>query len=102
MRSSCFHEKKDQIHRVALERIYPGNVVVKDFTKLVLFAFVAAVPISYFVMTKWLQNFAFRTGIQIWIFLLAGLAALIIAQLTTSFQALKAANTHPADAIRIE
>jgi len=74
----------------------------KDFAKLVLFAFVAAVPISYFVMIKWLQNFAYRTGIQIWIFLAAGLAALIIAQLTTSFQAFKAANTHPADAIRSE
>ena len=74
----------------------------KDFVKLVLLAFVFAVPISYYVMTKWLQNFAFRTNIQVWIFLLAGVVSLIIAQLATSFQAVKAANAHPADVIRFE
>jgi putative ABC transport system permease protein len=82
-----------------------ANIVVllsKDFVKLVIFAFVVAVPVSYYVMIKWLQNFAFRTNIHIWIFLLAGVAAVIIAQITTSFQALKAANAHPADAIRFE
>ena len=74
----------------------------KDFAKLVLFAFIGAVPISYYVMTRWLQNFAYRTDIQFWIFLLAGLAAVLVAQLTISFQALKAANIHPAEALRFE
>jgi putative ABC transport system permease protein len=74
----------------------------RDFVKLVLLAFVVAVPISYYAMIKWLQNFAFRTNVQVWIFLLAGVIVVIIAQFTTSFQALKAANTHPADAIRFE
>jgi putative ABC transport system permease protein len=74
----------------------------KDFAKLVLFAFIVAVPISYYVMTRWLQNFAYRTDIQFWIFLLAGLAAVLVAQLTISFQALKAANIRPAEALRFE
>jgi len=74
----------------------------KDFAKLVLFAFIIAVPLSYYVMTQWLQNFAYRTDIQFWIFLLAGMAAVLVAQLTISFQALKAANIHPAEALRFE
>jgi putative ABC transport system permease protein len=74
----------------------------KDFAKLVALAFVIAVPIAYYAMTRWLQNFAFRSQVHLWIFLLAGMAAVFIAQLTISFQALKAANTDPADALRFE
>ena len=74
----------------------------KDFSKLVLFAFIPAVPISYLVMDKWLKSFVYRTNIGIWIFLLAGFGAFVIAQITVSFQAIKAANTHPADSIRTE
>jgi putative ABC transport system permease protein len=74
----------------------------KDFAKLVALAFVIATPLAYFAMTRWLQNFAFRSPVQVWIFLLAGLVAVLIAQLTISFQALKAANTDPADALRFE
>ena len=74
----------------------------KDFSKLVLIALIPAVPISWIVMDKWLKGFVYRTGISIWIFPLAGLAALIVAQITVTFQALKAANAHPADAIRSE
>lgn len=74
----------------------------KDFAKLVALAFVIAVPISYYAMTRWLQNFAFRSSVHVWIFLLAGMAAVFIAQLTISFQALRAANTDPADALRFE
>lgn len=74
----------------------------KDFSKLVLFAFIPAVPISYLVMDRWLKSFVYRTNISIWIFLFAGLAALVVAQVTVSFQAFKAANAHPADAIRSE
>jgi putative ABC transport system permease protein len=74
----------------------------KDFAKLVALAFVIATPLAYYAMTRWLQNFAFRSPVQVWIFLLAGLAAVLIAQLTISFQALKAANTDPAEALRFE
>jgi putative ABC transport system permease protein len=74
----------------------------KDFAKLVTLSFVIATPIAYYAMTRWLQNFAFRSPVHVWIFLLAGAAAVLIAQLTISFQALKAANTDPADALRFE
>ena len=74
----------------------------KDFARLVAGAFFIAVPLAYFIMYKWLQNFSFRVNIQFWIFLVAGVAALIVAQFTISFQAIKAANSNPADAIRFE
>jgi putative ABC transport system permease protein len=74
----------------------------RDFAKLVAVAFLIAVPIAYYVMFKWLQSFSFRTSIQLWIFLLAGVVALVVAQFTVSFQALRAANTNPADSLRFE
>ncbi len=74
----------------------------KDFAKLVVLAFVISTPIAYYAMTRWLQNFAFRSPLHVWIFLVAGLAAVLIAQFTISFQALKAANIDPADALRFE
>ncbi len=77
-------------------------VYIRDFARLILIAFVFAVPAAYFAMHQWLQNFAFRLGIQPWTFVLAGAAALIIAQLTISFQAIKAANTNPAETLKFE
>jgi putative ABC transport system permease protein len=73
-----------------------------DFARLVLLALLVGVPIAYYAMSRWLQNFAYRTDITVWIFLAAGGAALAVEQLTVSFQALKAARTNPADALRFE
>ncbi len=74
----------------------------KDFAKLVTGSFLIAVPIAYFIMFKWLQNFSFRVSIQFWIFLLAGIASLVVAQFTIGFQAVRAANSNPADSLRFE
>ncbi len=74
----------------------------KDFSILVLIAFIPAAISSYFVMVGWLKSFVYRTNISLWTFLLSGLVAFLVAQITVSFQALKAANAHPADAIRTE
>jgi putative ABC transport system permease protein len=74
----------------------------KDFAKLVAAAFLIAVPVAYYTMIKWLQSFSFRTSVPLWIFLLAGVVALVVAQFTISFQALKAANSNPADSLRFE
>jgi len=74
----------------------------KDFAKLVAVAFLIAVPVAYYTMIKWLQSFSFRTSVPLWIFLLAGVVALVVAQFTISFQALKAANSNPADSLRFE
>jgi putative ABC transport system permease protein len=74
----------------------------REFALLVSLAFVIAVPVSYYAMSRWLQGFAFRTTVAFWIFLAAGMAALAIEQATISFQAVKAAGTNPANALRFE
>lgn len=82
----------------------PGIVMLlsREFTRYVLFANIAAWPIAYYAMNKWLQDFAYRIDITIWPFLLAGLAAFIIALLTVSWQAIRAAMANPVEALRYE
>ena len=74
----------------------------KDFARWVAIAFIIACPIAYFVMNKWLQNFAYKTSLSWWIFLLAGSITFIIALVTTSWQSWKAANKNPVEALRYE
>jgi putative ABC transport system permease protein len=74
----------------------------KDFTKLVLMASVIAVPVAWWLMSKWLQGFAYRITISWWIFFLAGPAALLIALITVSFQSIKAAMANPVKSLRTE
>jgi len=74
----------------------------KDFTKWVLVSNVIAWPVAYFVMQKLLQRYAYRTHIGWEIFVLSGLAALLIALLTVSYQAIKSARANPADSLRYE
>ncbi len=74
----------------------------KEFTRLVLVAFVVAVPVGYLAMSRWLADFAYRTPVHWWIFAAAGLAALAIAVLTVSYQSVRAAVADPVDALRYE
>lgn len=74
----------------------------KEFVRLVLVAFVIACPIAWWIMNKWLQNFAYRIHISWWIFLLAGGAAVLLALITVSFQAIKAAVANPVESLRTE
>ncbi|HXO76751.1 MAG TPA: FtsX-like permease family protein, partial [Puia sp.] len=69
----------------------------RDFFGLVLLAFVIAVPISWWMMGKWLEDYAYRTEISWWIFIPAGVLAVLITLATVSFHVLKAAMTAPAD-----
>jgi putative ABC transport system permease protein len=78
------------------------NLLSIDFLKLVLIAFVIAAPIAWYGMDQWLRNFSYRIGLGVWAFLLAGLLAVIIAFLTVSFQAIKAAVTNPVKSLRTE
>jgi len=73
-----------------------------EFARLVLLANLLAWPAAYLIMKGWLGNFAYRTGMNIFLFVLAGLAALIIALITVSFQAIRAALANPAASIRME
>jgi putative ABC transport system permease protein len=74
----------------------------RDFVKWVAIAFVIATPIAWYVMYKWLENFAYKTELSWWIFALAGLLALGIALLTVSWQSWKAATRNPVEALRYE
>jgi putative ABC transport system permease protein len=74
----------------------------KDFVKWVSIAFLIAIPIAWFIMHKWLENFAYKTGLSWWIFVLAGVIALAIALLTVSLQSWRAASRNPVEALRYE
>ena len=74
----------------------------RDFLVLVLVAFVIATPIAWYAMNEWLQDFAYRIEISWWVFALAGVLALLIALLTVSFQAVKAALANPVKSLRSE
>ena len=73
-----------------------------DFVKLVMLAFVIATPIAWWFMNTWLQDFAFRIELNWWIFAATGLAALIIALITLSFQAIRAAIANPVKSLKTE
>ncbi len=74
----------------------------KDFLKLVLVAALIAFPIAWYAMHNWLKDFAYRINIQWWVFIIAAIAALVIALLTVSFQAIKAALANPVKSLRTE
>ena len=74
----------------------------KDFVKWVAIAFVIATPIAWYLMNRWLENFAYKTTLSWWIFALTGLLALGIALLTVSWQSWKAATRNPVEALRYE
>jgi len=78
------------------------TLLTKDFLKLVIISFLIAVPLSWYIMNKWLQNFAFRIEISWWMFAIAGVLSLLIAILTVSFQAIKAAMANPVESLRSE
>ncbi|MGV3763260.1 ABC transporter permease [Parapedobacter sp.] len=78
------------------------TMLSKDFVKLVLVAVVIASPIAWWAMNKWLDDFAYRIDIQWWMFAVAGLAAVVIALLTVSWQAVRAAVANPVDSLRDE
>ena len=74
----------------------------KDFSRLVLIAFLVAVPIAWFAVDYWLQNYTYRTEISLSIYFLAGIATLLIAVLTMSFQSIRAAIANPVDSLKHE
>lgn len=78
------------------------QMLSKEFVRLVLVASVIAIPVSWFVMNKWLQSFAYRISIAWWVFAVAGILALMIAVFTVCFQAIKAALANPARSLRAE
>ena len=78
------------------------RLLSNDFLKLVVIAFIIAAPLSWWAMHHWLQDFAYRTDISWWIFVLAGAITLFIALATVSFQAVRAAIANPVKSLRTE
>ncbi|HLY69338.1 MAG TPA: FtsX-like permease family protein, partial [Puia sp.] len=78
------------------------RLLFKEYLRLVILAIMLAAPISWWAMNKWLQDFAYRIPIQWWMFVSAGIIALLIALLTVGFHALKAANVNPVKSLRTE
>ncbi len=79
-----------------------AGMLSKDFLKLVIIAAVITFPVAGWVMNRWLQDFAYRITISWWIFLIAGLVAVLIALIIVSFQAIKAAVSNPVKSLRTE
>ena len=78
------------------------SLLSQEFTRWVLLSNFIAWPLAYFVMTIWLQNFAYRINMNWRMFALSGILALLIALLTVSWQAIRAATANPVESLRYE
>ncbi len=99
---------EQRIKEIGIRKVLGASVVnlvsmlSKDFLKLVTISALIAFPVAYWAMNKWLQDFAYRVSISWWVFAVAGFAALAIALMTVSFQAIKAAIANPVKSLRTE
>ena len=78
------------------------NMILTDYVKWVLLAFVIACPVAYHFMNKWLQNFAYKTGLSWWVFLLAGVLFLFLTMASTFYHIIRTARTNTAVSLRYE
>jgi len=79
-----------------------NTLLTKEFNKLVIIAFVLAIFPVYYLMSGWLDNFAYRISMGVWVFVMGGVLSLIISWITASFQAQKAARANPVKALKYE
>ncbi|MFN8258402.1 MAG: FtsX-like permease family protein [Bacteroidales bacterium] len=102
--SACQHRTKEiGIRKVNGAKTLQVLVLLNfDLLKLLGSAFVISTPIAWYIMHKWLENYAYKTELSWWIFALAGLLALVIALLTVSWQSWRAATRNPVEALRYE
>ncbi|MEN0049255.1 MAG: FtsX-like permease family protein, partial [Bacteroidota bacterium] len=78
------------------------SLLSSEFLKLVLIAIVISIPIAWYAMSRWLENFAYSVGMKWWIFVMAGIMAVAIALLTVSIQSVRAALANPMKSLRSE
>jgi len=99
---------KQRVKEIGIRKVLGASVagivklLSKDFLLLVGIAIIIAAPIAWYIMNNWLQDFAYRINISGWMFLMAGLVVILIASLTVSFQAIKAAMANPVKSLRTE
>ena len=77
-------------------------ILSKDFLRLIIIAFVIAAPVAWYLMNKWLQDFAYRTPISWWVFAVAIFSALVVTCIAVGFQTIKAAIANPVNSLRTE
>src|SRR5437773_836912 len=99
---------QQRIKEIGIRKVLGASVfsitrgLLKDFVKPIFIAAIVATPIAWYVMNKWLEDFAYRINISWWVFVVAGLLALSIAMITISFQAVQAAMANPVKSLRTE
>ncbi|MCC6370671.1 MAG: ABC transporter permease [Bacteroidia bacterium] len=99
---------KQKVKEIGIRKVLGSSVsgivqlLSKDFLKLVIISFIIGAPVAWYGMNKWLQDYAYRIEIKFWVFALAGLLAFLIAFLTVSIQAFKAALSNPVKSLRTE
>lgn len=97
-----------RIREIGIRKVHGASVrdivlmLNRNFLLKILISFVIACPVAWYIMSKWLENFVYRTGFPIWIFLLAGAIVLVISLLTVNWQCVKAAHANPVDSIKYE
>ena len=99
---------KKQTKNIAIRKVNGASstiilkLLLKGYIKLIFIALLIACPIAYFLLDKWLQNFAYQIKIAWWIFAIAGVLALLLSMLTISWYSIKAARKNPVDSLRYE
>lgn len=99
---------EQRIKEIGIRKVLGASVLsltallAKNFVRLVLIAFLLAFPAAWWAMNSWLENFPYRVSLSWWVFAVAGLASLLIALVTVSFQAIKAAIANPVKSLRTE
>jgi putative ABC transport system permease protein len=99
---------KKRTKEIGLRKVNGANIAEVmfllnwEFIKWVVYSLMIAVPVAWFILNKWLQNFAYRTNLSWWFFVLGGLIAMIIALVTISWQSWRAATRNPVEALRYE
>lgn len=99
---------RQRVKEIGIRKVLGASVrhivalLAADFLKLVMMAFIVAAPIAWFVMNRWLQDFAYRTSMEAGVFLLAGLLAMVIAFIAVSAQSMMAAVANPVESLRSE
>jgi ABC-type antimicrobial peptide transport system permease subunit len=97
-----------RVKEIGIRKVLGANLsalwmlLSKDFVLLVLIAFIIAAPVSFIFMSDWLKNYDYRIDINWWIFIIAGVLALMIALITVSSQAIRAAIRNPIKSLRTE
>jgi putative ABC transport system permease protein len=104
----AFYSVEQRTKEIGIRKVLgssiPGIIILftKEFTKWLIIANIIAWPVSYYLMNKWLDGFAYKMNVSIWIFLFAGLISLLIALLTVSYQSVKAATANPLKSLKYE